>query len=1352
MNKMNRMKKTAAVLCFLPLVLAAGLKIDIDGRDDGLNIKAVKCSPKLSWQHPAWAKSQGYMIFTRGVNPKWGEFFCTFVSDKDGEVRIARRGPSSKPAENHWMIYKDFSITGAEVIFHSASKAATRDLPPGEERCGHFHAVTDYVKVKADVPVTLKFKIRREGTFPADRFTKEEYQRKMPPKKLALRFTVDGLAGRIPVAVDDPGNGYTREERPILFSGETGSVDLTSRPVIKPEWQKFSFSFTPRLDGEIGFLRRAAGPLVRGIAEWVEFRNFKVTGAEHSLAFRAKVNTSPEGLERMCKRAQLCDNVRVKKDRKVTVEFEARTAAAEPESQYDRKDWLFLPQKYHVGWQDNKIQLLAGDDRGASFTWGGSGFHSLSGEKASFGRPESRKAPACDFSVPVEILEEDGIARRAAVRFGFPLPAKSFWDAKNIAVTDPQGKAVPAAVYATGYWPDKSVKWIFIEFETNLKGREKAVFFVKGGKNVSPAPGKVLSVSPDGKKYCISTGKLAAIIDPDSDALLKNIVYDGKKFGDLKIAADRNAKSRILAVKRENDTTFRLDGMLISNRYAGGFTARLIFAGDSPVIKTVITYRADNLEREINELDSLHLYLTAGTGKLASGGVFQGNDRKYQIKGMEKPGFMPETDRFTSSSGTVSFALTDAGKRYPKAFAQNADGLDIQLLPPQPSRDFNSDLPGYLRFPYLEGKYRLMAGMNFTEEVTFDFSGGALSSRDVVAVIPASWHARAGAVRGVFADDTVKTFDDQAVKAFQDHLKLKAAQREYGFLNWGDWFGERGGCNWGNNEYDFAYGLLTLFARTGNRDVFRLGIQAARHQSDVDIIHATVYGNFIGGNYMHCVGHAGRRGEPSGKPAPWFSGGNCQGYAQATNGHSWCGGMFTAFLMSGKADIGDSALLLADEMIRFSSIPYSNKGNPRSHGWMLEGLMQAFDATGNQKYLDAGKTVADSFFACQALGKGGAWPHDLPRGYLRGGLQKGFGTACFQMGVVIQALHHYFLRANRPEIKKNIAAAAGWMRKSYNPAAIGWPYVALWNSKAAWAPSSSLNMLMLAASAADGDPSGNEIIRTGIGLYSLRGVGSQGIGKNLAMDLVFAPAAFEMLKAMPGEKEFNMQNFISGIAKNPHLMRLRGPEHLTLDLSLKEPNTTLFFERDFYNPRKGSVSEYKVEVKDPSGKTVFSFGGKANDRADVAKSCILSGKKGDKYTISITDNISSYWDVYTSNRTPVRVHISKESQFANGVSLFFGVRVPAGVKSFTVKCTSCHLGSYGIVTIGPDGKILSVDSKHNDSVQLPWVKVEKTIRRSDVRIERKDASKQEVYHFFTWSAGDILIDLDGVPRVLEFVR
>ena len=115
------MKKLLFALFLLPLALAAGLKIDIDGRAAGMNIKGVACSPKMSWQHPAWAKSTGYLIFTRGAGFYWGEHFCTFVSDKDGELEIARRGFSSKPSENHWMVYKDFSITGAEVLFHSVS-------------------------------------------------------------------------------------------------------------------------------------------------------------------------------------------------------------------------------------------------------------------------------------------------------------------------------------------------------------------------------------------------------------------------------------------------------------------------------------------------------------------------------------------------------------------------------------------------------------------------------------------------------------------------------------------------------------------------------------------------------------------------------------------------------------------------------------------------------------------------------------------------------------------------------------------------------------------------------------------------------------------------------------------------------------------------------------------------------------------------------------------------------------------------------------------------------------------------------------------------------------------------------
>ena len=84
------MKNFILLFAFLPLLLLAGIKLDIDGRSAGMNLKAVACTAKMSYQHPAWAKSKGYLIFTRGANSAWGKYFITFVSDKDGELTISR--------------------------------------------------------------------------------------------------------------------------------------------------------------------------------------------------------------------------------------------------------------------------------------------------------------------------------------------------------------------------------------------------------------------------------------------------------------------------------------------------------------------------------------------------------------------------------------------------------------------------------------------------------------------------------------------------------------------------------------------------------------------------------------------------------------------------------------------------------------------------------------------------------------------------------------------------------------------------------------------------------------------------------------------------------------------------------------------------------------------------------------------------------------------------------------------------------------------------------------------------------------------------------------------------------------
>ena len=48
----------------------------------------------------------------------------------------------------------------------------------------------------------------------------------------------------------------------------------------------------------------------------------------------------------------------------------------------------------------------------------------------------------------------------------------------------------------------------------------------------------------------------------------------------------------------------------------------------------------------------------------------------------------------------------------------------------------------------------------------------------------------------------MEAYDRWAENLFVNgYLNSIKTQRDYGAMNWGDWWGERG-CNWGNHEYD----------------------------------------------------------------------------------------------------------------------------------------------------------------------------------------------------------------------------------------------------------------------------------------------------------------------------------------------------------------------------------------------------------------------------------------------------------------------------------------------------------------------------------------------------------------------
>jgi hypothetical protein len=191
----------------------------------------------------------------------------------------------------------------------------------------------------------------------------------------------------------------------------------------------------------------------------------------------------------------ISQDISVTAGKRVTVKFFARTGKIEqprPEvtpfiwehiTAQNRYATNFPPQYYR--YYDAKVKLLPLKNKGirpdALF---------LEPDTIDTPMPEAqfkvpaavKEMPSIGMDVPVELIEESGIARTAQVRFGFPLPSGALKDLKNIEVLAPDRRPVAAQFSALGFWRDKSVKWVLIQFNVPLKAHEK-VFYTSGRSN-----------------------------------------------------------------------------------------------------------------------------------------------------------------------------------------------------------------------------------------------------------------------------------------------------------------------------------------------------------------------------------------------------------------------------------------------------------------------------------------------------------------------------------------------------------------------------------------------------------------------------------------------------------------------------------------------------------------------------------------------------------------------------------------------------------------------------------------------------------------------------------------------------
>lgn len=1032
------------------------------------------------------------------------------------------------------------------------------------------------------------------------------------------------------------------------------------------------------------------------------------------------------------------------------------------------------------------------------------------------------KAPAlAKTAIQVSLLEDSGVDRtQTPISFGFPCPEGGVFDLGNLRVLD-GGKEVPAQFTATAFWPDGSLKWVLIDLLTDLKANEDKSVTVELGQGVTRKPVQSpLQVKDEAGKLTILTGALRYVINkqrfnlldlvaihkdggPNDPVLLEPgqpgvILRDeqGKEYSSSAVPPDRvvvEEQGPVKAVVRVEGKYGAADGSTYMR-----YVARLTFqptswAGAPWRVGVAWTTVNDYLKTEFTDVSSLSLPLIpAGTpkygrmyvrdadGKLQRFGridlarkdtVFQQDDRTCLINGeAQGVNHAPGIAECGSGRGSVTVAVQDFWQRWPKGFDWDGNRLSVNLLPTQPGPDFGRGLPHYLLFNLCEGKYRFKWGMSFTERFTLDFSASdktrealfADTNKPIVAVVPASWYAQTTAL-GRVAVPFGKQFavwDKWVADAFAANMRVKATDREYGFLNYGDWYGERG-RNWGNNEYDYQHGLFQAFLRTGNRDYYRWALLAARHQADVDTIHAYPDAFYLGAQAPHSVGHTGAWTETTDR-GTWETRYDLM-YA-ASNGHNWADGMVDAWCLAGDVGVMQSALQYGEHVAWAMSPNFQALGtHERSAGWSLKAIMGVYRQTYDPEYLAAGKRIAAVALREQKFDEGGAWPHILPLDHANGkpGLM---GNNLFLIGILLGGLQTYHEASGDPAVLKAMTSGAQWVAKSWDEVAGGWPYSATPEGTPLYQPSTSLDMLIIQPLAYVAKLTSDDklwhIVDASLQAVAIGGADS--FGKSVAQKLNFAGGTLALLqewyaKTRPDKGASVLSGdaawYAAMMTKTPYAKRhaVRAPDEKVFLVQLRGDKAELLVVRNRHGAMNKRSPTGTLKVLSPKGETVATDTWSTDD--DHEYRCTLTGAKGDCFKVVINDDQRGIFSLSGDNLGLV-MQTSPEFRIGGVGKAKYSFFVPAGTAEFRIKLLGVHTGAYGAVVLSPGGQIVGQHQAANEGsaliqgskqdVPTPPTHPE----QGEVVIKPQAADTGKLWSVVLWAAGDIGVDLVGVPPYL----
>jgi len=709
-------------------------------------------------------------------------------------------------------------------------------------------------------------------------------------------------------------------------------------------------------------------------------------------------------------------------------------------------------------------------------------------------------------SVPLTVRNPYGFAvDQWPISTGIPFPKGQLANADHVRLAGPGGET-PVQVRLTARWPDGSVKWLLATFQASVPASAQQEYRLEYGREIRRAelpPG--LLVRSDDAGVSIDTGPLRLTINDRGELadVVAKVRPSDSRMSSHSWATGADGKSYTTSAAKAEVTVeeagpIRAAVKTVSHLCDSQGVAilrvekRIEAYRGSPMVRVDHTLVVDRSElfTELRELGFRIAVPAAGKTwrvPLADGKTLELNASQPVVRQPFDDGVVAEGDgQEFSTSGRVVGAILGEGpdgcavamrgfwQNYPKAFAVRPEGIDVGLCPAFAAGlydKFPFEREGHHLYYYLlGGKYRLKRGAAKTHSMLLCFGPAEVREhwcqvfqRPILAAAPPSWYCDSKAFYDVAPRDPARF--PAYEQAIDDNLNAYAAhrerQRDYGMLNFGDWYGERG-ANWGNIEYDTQHAMFLEYIRSGNAEAFFLGEAAELHNRDVDTVHASDDARQIGAVYVHQMGHVGGYYTES---VPGTLGIPSAGF---TVSHAWVEGHFDHYFLSGDRRSYETACAVADYFTRHAlSRPYDFH-DCRTPGWHLIMLASTYAATGDPYYLNAARIIARRVIESQDR-----QPRPLPdyqaagrTPYQQGGWSRMMvpghctceprhrGNAGFMVAVLLSGLKYYHDVTGDPQVKESIIAGARYLLdETYSEEVQGSRYTSCPNTK--YAPGAS---------------------------------------------------------------------------------------------------------------------------------------------------------------------------------------------------------------------------------------------------------------------------------------------------------